>query len=113
MTLSRFVLLFLLATLIATTGCSNYWEQYTGPHRKYYHVRVTNPRGELVADYIAEKRPFRTERGFRFKAVERTSPEPYQLNGRYPRGRLIEVGGPNIIVTRTEKPYWLYELDGY
>ena len=112
-TLSRFVLLFLLAALISTTGCSNYWEQYTGPHRKYYLVLVTNPRGELIAEYVSEKRPYRTERGYRFYAVERLSSEPNQLSLRYPRGRLVEVGGPNIIITRTEKPYWLYELEGY
>jgi hypothetical protein len=112
-TLSRLVLLFLLATLIATTGCSNYWAQYTDPARKYYRVRVTNPRGELIADYIAENRPARTERGFRFKAVERLSSPPFQREMRYPRGRIIEVAGPNILVARCGKPLWLYELDGF
>ena len=113
MTLSRLVLLFLLATLIATTGCSSYWARYSDPARMYYRVRVTNPRGELIADYIAENRPSRTERGYRFKAVERLSSPPYQLEMRYPRGRTIEVAGPNIVVTRCGKPLWLYHVDGF
>lgn len=112
---SRIVLIcLLLPLLLLSSGCqSAYMERRLGPYKRYYHIRVTNPRGELIADYVSEGRPARTERGFVFKAVERTSQPPEQLNIRYPRGRRIEVGGPNIVVARTGKPLWLCEIDGY
>jgi len=110
----RLALICLLLPLLLATGCqSAYMERKLGPFKRYYHVRVTNPRGELIADYISEGRVARTERGFVFKAVERTTHPPEQMNIRYPRARRIEVGGPNIVVARTQKPLWLYHLDGY
>jgi hypothetical protein len=110
---SRPVLIAFLLPLLLLPGCQSYFERKHGPLKKYYRVRVTNPRGELVADYISEGKPSRTERGFVFKAMERTSHPPEQLTLRYPHGRRIEVAGPNIVVARSGKPLWLYEIDGY
>lgn len=108
--LSRLVLLVLLLPLLLLPGCAT--RRYVGPEDAYYRVRVTNPRGELIADYIAQGYVKRTELGYSFKAVERTSAPPYMMTLRYPRGRRIEVMGPNIIVTPSGKPAWLYRMDG-
>jgi hypothetical protein len=109
--LPRLVILVLLLPLMLLCGCHG--DRYMGVSRTYSRVRVTNPRGELIADYIAEGRVRRTERGYEFKAVERTSTMPYMVHIRYPRGRQIDAAGPNIIVTRSGKPEWLYQVDGY
>ncbi|RYD69364.1 MAG: hypothetical protein EOP84_28615 [Verrucomicrobiaceae bacterium] len=109
--LSRLVFLVLLLPLLLLSGCHG--DRYRGVNRTYSRVRITNPRGELISDYIAEGRVRSTERGYSFSAVERTTTMPYMMNVRYPRGRRIEVAGPNILVTRSGKPEWLYQVDGY
>ena len=111
MTLSRF--LALLVAVLLISGCSSTSDRRTGPTKYYYHVRVTNLRGELVSDWIAEGRPFRTERGYRFRAVQRISAPPYMTATHYPHGRRTEVTGANIVVTPASKPYWLFAMDGY
>ncbi len=111
MKLPRLVTLVLLLPLLLLSGCVG--DRYIGVRRDYSRVRVTNPRGELIADYIAEGRVRGTERGYAFYAVERTTSTPYMMTIRYPRGRWIEVAGPNILVTRSGKPEWLYLVDGY
>lgn len=110
-TLSR--ILVLLVAVLLISGCSSTLEKRSGPPQYYYRVRVTNLRGELVADWIAEGRVTRTERGYRFRAVERTSAPPYMTATQYPHGRRIEVTGANIVVTPASKPYWLFAMDGY
>ena len=78
-----------------------------------HRVRVTNLRGELVADWVAEGAVTRTARGYQFRAVERTSAPPYMMTTQYPHGRRTEVSGANIVVTPASKPYWLFAMDGY
>jgi hypothetical protein len=108
-----FSLLFLPLLLVMCSCQCFYWDEYDGPYRKYYRVRVTDPRGGLIADYIAEGCVHRNERGYHFHAVERTSQQPYQKTIRYPRGRFIDAAGPNIVVTRCGKPLWLFQMEGY
>src|SRR3712207_3797873 len=60
---------------------------------KYYRVRVTDPRGLLVADWIAEGYVARTEYGYRFRAVERLAGGAYPQRARYPYGRHVEATG--------------------
>ena len=110
-TLSR--ILALLVTVLLISGCSPHSERRVVAKKSYYRVRVTNLRGELVSDWVAEGRPFRTERGYRFRAVERVSAPPYMMTTQYPHGRVTEVTGPNIVVTPASKPYWLFAMDGY
>lgn len=108
-------LLLLLLTLAATllTGCESYFDRHPEFNtRNFKRVRVTNPRGELTADYIAEGGVWKTERnGYRFRAVQRTSGPPFPQTIQYPRGRRVEVNGANIVISRSGKPLWLYELD--
>ena len=111
MKLPRLATLVLLLPLLLLSGCHT--SRYLSVHRDYYRIRVTNPRGEFIADYIAEGGVRRSERGYAFRAVERTSPMPFMMTNRYPRGRRIEVAGPNIVVTPSGKPEWLYHIDGY
>ncbi len=109
--LPRLVIPVLLLPFLLLSGCHTH--RYLSVYRDYYRVRVTNPRGEFIADYIAEGGVRRTERGYEFRAVERTGPVPYMMTVRYPRGRRIDVAGPNIVVTPSGKPEWLYHIDGY
>ena len=51
----------------------------------------------------------RTETGYRFRAVERHTAAPFPLHLRYPEGRMVGVGSPNIVVTRCGEPIWYYE----
>jgi hypothetical protein len=78
---------------------------------KYYRVRVTDPRGILVADWIAEGYVARTEYGYRFRAVERLAGGAFPQRARYPYGRHVEATGPNITVSRCGQPYWLYQRE--
>jgi hypothetical protein len=93
-------------------GCNTFHlADYTGPRKAYRRVRVTNPRGELIADWIAQGHVWRTERGFRFRAVERLSAPPNMISVRYPQGRMVEAAGPNITVARAGTPLWIYEME--
>jgi hypothetical protein len=103
--------LFLVCLVaLALPGCA-YFYGHT-PLRRYHLVRVTDVRGQLIAEWIAEGYVAQTEHGYRFRAVERLTGGRYQEEIHYPDGRTIEVGGPNIVVTRTGKPLWLYRRDG-
>ena len=96
--------LLLLLAACALVGCET-----AGSHqssKKYRRVRVTDPRGDLIADWTAEGFVARTERGYRFRAVERVSGPPFVQVNHYPRGR-------RIVVTPAGKPLWLYQLHGY
>jgi hypothetical protein len=101
-TLSRLLCSF--AALTALVGCStlNDLSQET-----YYRVHVTDPRGKLIADWVADGHVKRIEGGYRFRAVERISGPPWPKHIRYPHGRVVEASGPNIVVTRCPKPLWL------
>jgi hypothetical protein len=109
-TVRFFPILFSLAALFALAGC----EAGLNGHSKHYRrVHVTNPRGELIGDWIAVGRVWRTEEnGYRFRAVERISAPPNSEDVHYPDGRMVEVSGPNMVATPCGKPLWLYELEG-
>jgi len=78
---------------------------------EYTKFRVTNYRGELIADWVAEG-PFRhVENGYHITAVQRTSGPPYSRTMRYPNGWHTRVDGPHIVFWQCGKPLWLYELD--
>jgi hypothetical protein len=100
--LRRLLLLVLLALLLP--GCV-WHDVHSGGH--YYRVCVTDPRGVLIADWIAEGWVLRTGFGYRFRAVERFSAGPWPQVVRYPHGRRVETSGPNIVVSPCPKPEWL------
>lgn len=79
----------------------------------YRHVEVSDLEGKFIASYISEGYVDRTETGFKFKCIERTSGEPYPVTTRYPNGKPTNISGPNIIVSPTVKPDWLAEMDGW
>ncbi len=106
MTRFRPLLLLLLGLLLA--GCADPWSSLIPP--TYYRVRVTDPRGILIADWIAVGFVARTETGYKFKAVERLSTAPHPQVARYPHGRKVEASGPNIVIARCGEPLWLYEM---
>lgn len=106
-----FVLLFALTLL---PGCAvSYTNNLFTRNRVYRKVRITDPQGVLLADWIAEGRVRKKGEGFRFKAVQRLSGPPYSVLSKYPQGRNVYVDGPNIVVMPCGKPVWLYELDGF
>jgi len=100
--------LLLLLALVLIAGCADPFSRLIPP--AYYRVRVTDPRGILIADWIAVGYVARTETGYRFKAVERLATAPHPQVARYPHGRHAEASGPNIIVARCGEPLWLYEM---
>jgi hypothetical protein len=108
----KFPRLFLALLALALVGCQTRLGSHPWP-RKYKLVRVTNPRGELIADWIAQGGVWQTERGYRFRAIERTTGYPIVLTTQYPHGRRVEVGGPNIVVSPVRKPLWLAEREGH
>jgi hypothetical protein len=80
---------------------------------QYTHFRVTNNRGELVADWIAEG-PYRNAPppgGYLVKAVERLSGPPLAQVSRFPNGWSTTVVGPHIIHWPCDKPVWLDRID--
>lgn len=98
----RFRVLAILA-LLCFAGCQT--------TRTYTKFRVTNYRGELVADWIAEGPFRRVDNGYQVKAVERTSGPPYSRTIRYPNGWRTHIDGPHIVYWECGKPFWLFELD--
>jgi hypothetical protein len=103
-------LLSLVALLCTFQGCAYYYSNE--PHKRYSTVRVTDIEGHPISQWIAEGFVARTERGYKFKAVERLSGPPFPQAIHYPMGRQIEIGGPNIVVSRCGKPLWLYRIEG-
>ena len=103
-----FLRLCLLFAALASAAC----QTSTSRNARYTKFRVTNYRGELVADWIAEGRFRKVDNGFRIKAVERTSAPPFVQHMRYPNGWNTTVDGPHIVYWNCGKPLWLYELDG-
>jgi hypothetical protein len=101
----------LLILVLTVAGCHTAAD--TTSATQYMKLRVTNYRGELVADWIAEGPVQKTDNGYRIKAIERTSPPPGAETTRYPNGWNTFVNGPHIVRWPCGKPLWLYQLDGY
>lgn len=101
---SRFAWPLAAATLLA--GCLS-------THPRYTRLRVTNPRGELIADWVAVGPITRVENGYRTTAVERTSGPPYSTLTRYPDGWPTTAVGPNISHWHCPAPDWLQEFESY
>ena len=97
-----FRLLPLLAALVFTAGCAS--ERFT-------KLRVTNHRGEVLAEWVARGYVLRSEQGDRITAVERLSGPPHPILSRYPDGWHTTVTGPHILRWRSGKPFWLYALE--
>jgi hypothetical protein len=101
----NFFRVIMLVVVLASAGCET--------SRRYTKFRVTNYRGELVADWIAEGNYRKVDNGFRIKAIERTSGPPHSLTTRYPNGWNTHIEGPHIVYWQCGKPWWLYQLDGF
>ena len=78
-----------------------------GCQATYTDLRVTNPRGELIADWVARGYIWHIEEGYRITAVERTDGPPYGKTTRYPDGWRTTVVGPYVHRTPCAKPAWL------
>ena len=78
-----------------------------GCQTQYTRLRITNPRGELIADWVARGPIWHVEDGLRITAVERTEGRPYPLTARYPDGWPTVVVGKNIHRWPCAKPAWL------
>ena len=104
----------LLLALALLSGCAtSYTNNIFTRHRLYRKVRVTDPEGRLIADWIAEGGVWRHGTGYRFKAVERRTGPPHPQFIQYPQGRNVIINGPNIVVMPCGKPLWLYKIDGF
>lgn len=102
---------FLVLCALILAGCAS------GPiataSKHYHRVRITNPRGELVAEWIAIGHVWRTgTNGYRFRAVQRVSGPPFMQLSRYPDGRVVDVNGPNIHISTCGAPLWIYDQYG-
>lgn len=97
-----------LLALFALAGCVTY-ERGRGWVPRYYRVVLTDYRGHMLTEWIAQGAVRRTETGFRFRAVERyhTGPTPQSI--RYPEGRIVDTAGPNLTVAQCAEPRWLYD----
>ena len=103
-----FRLLPLLAALVFTAGCTSGHSDHSGHYTK---LRVTNHRGEVLAEWVARGYVLRSEQGYRITAVERLSGPPHPILSRYPDGWHTTVTGPHILRWRSGKPFWLYALE--
>jgi hypothetical protein len=83
-----------------------------GCESEYTQLRVTNPRGEVIADWIAHGHVSHTETGYRITALQRTDGYPYPLTARYPDGWRVTVVGPNVHRWPCARPAWLDPDDG-
>ena len=95
-------LLLLLAALVLMAGCGS---------GHFTKLRVTNHRGEILAEWVARGVVLPTDRGYRITAVERLSGEPHPILSKYPDGWHTTVTGPHILHWQCGKPFWLYELE--
>ena len=89
-----------LVALPIVTGCESYG------HHHYTHLRVTNPRGEVIADWVATGHVSHVDEGYRITALERTDGPPSHGTVRFPDGWRVTVVGPYIHRWRCEKPTW-------
>lgn len=88
---------FLAGVLPLIVGCES----------EYTQLRVTNPRGEVIADWVARGHVGQTETGYCITALQRTDGYPYPITARYPDGWRVTVVGPNIHRWPCAKPAWL------
>jgi hypothetical protein len=102
-------LLLLLTLLCGFAACSTDPEHETF-HPRFYCVQETNVRGQLVAEWVAHGYVRRVERGYAFEAIERVTAPPYVQRIRYPEGRKVRIGSPNIVITRCGEPDWHYAM---
>jgi hypothetical protein len=92
--------LWLSLALPFLTGCDTYTQ-----------LRVTNPRGELIANWVAHGWAWPVEGGYRITAVERTNGSPYSRTTRYPDGWRTTVVGPYIHKSECARPAWMDQTD--
>jgi hypothetical protein len=83
-----------------------------GCETTYTELRVTNPRGELIADWIARGPIWKIEEGWRVTAVQRTDGPPNRGTTYYPDGWRTTVVGPYVHHWHCEKPAWLDNDNG-
>ena len=108
----RAVTYSLLLAFALLAGCENTSTRNELVPPKYTKLSVTDPRGDLLAEWIAEGHVKRADQGYTIKAIERRTPPPFQTEAQYPNGRVSTVVGPNIVLEDIEKPEWLKKLDG-
>ena len=102
----------LLAVVLLSAGCvTPLGRSRISQH--YRKITVTDYRGNLVAEWIAEGNVKRRGEGFAFKAIQRTTAPPFVTTSHFPQGRKVAIDGPHIIVAPCGKPAWLYDLDGF
>jgi len=82
---------------------------FAGCESTYTTLRVTNPRGELISDWVARGFIWHVEEGWRITAVQRTDGPPYPKTTHYPDGWRTTVVGPYVHHWRCAKPAWLDE----
>jgi len=78
---------------------------------KFTALRVSNYRGEMLAEYVARGPVWSVEGGYKIHAVERRSPPPYPQFNKFPYGWDTTVLGPRIHTWPTAKPHWLAEWE--
>ncbi len=105
----KFIPFLLLAGAALLSACHS----VAVTSNRYTQFRVTNQRGELIADWVVEGTYRRVGSGYDIKAVERKSGPPLSQTTRYPNGWRTFIDGPHIIRWSCGKPHWLYKLDGY
>ncbi|WP_157447622.1 hypothetical protein [Chthoniobacter flavus] len=101
----------LFPILVAAAGLSA-CEHAPYGHDTFTKLRVTNVRGELVAEWIARGYITPLERGYGIDAVERRTAPPFATVAHYPDGWRTTAVGPNIHHWRCPKPLWLAEYEG-
>lgn len=74
-------------------------------------LRVSNQRGEMLAEYVARGPVWSVEGGYRIHAIERRSPPPFPQFNKYPYGWDTTVLGPRIHTWPVGKPYWLMDWE--
>ena len=105
----KYVLILAFAFL---AGCETTKPDKDSSPKKYTKFTVTDPSGDLIAEWIAEGHFKKSDQGYEIHAVERHSAPPYPVTNQYPNGRHATVVGPNIVLETIEKPEWLRKLDG-
>jgi hypothetical protein len=108
-----FQTLFPLLALLLLNGCAATPIGRPVYHENYRRITVTDYRGKLVAEWIAEGNVWRRGQGYRFRAVQRISGPPFVTTAHYPLGRRVEISGPHIVIAPCGKPDWLYAIDGF
>jgi hypothetical protein len=81
-------------------------------HPTYTELRVTDPEGKLIADWVARGYIWKIEEGWRVNAVQRTDGPPNRKTTHYPDGWRTTVVGPYVRHWHCEKPAWLDECNG-